>query len=1120
MTTKILGNTDTVVARSTAWTPARPNQQLIEHLRRAEGKQLRSEQIHTQMGELGQRLRQAWAGLPLPLIAVQTHFSILEGTAPPAHWALVLSAWHGAVVPPPMDRRGGNHPAGALAVVKTAAQTATEAAAHLLALRKKSLEEQAVALAKKSTHTPIDKSVGVWAAVADRDDVIGLPATLTAWGRAHTAIGATIDFHGHDVVLLAPTTAAYAALCTWLSRRYADERALPPLAGLRAVVRDAEAGRHLAAAGAEVAWRAGLRPVTDSPPFPIRAIPLLTHIDDDCEAAPVLRAVRERSTVSRVPRSTAALADLSAMPAAYRGYEDQLVASAQWRCAAWALPESGATTLHLPPLPPALTGCDADCELRRLAEAGIESRYGTAPPPQVRQRLEHELAVIAGKKFASYILTVHAIVRGRRTCGRGSAASSVVVYLLGITNVDPVRWNLLFDRFLSPERIDPPDIDVDFPWDERDEVFAWILTTFGDHRVGMIATHQHLSFDGALRESGRAHGLPDAAITAMSDRMRDVRRYGVARDDNHVEASARWREVVMAAMRLHDAPRHVGVHCGGVVITCGPLTSLVPVHPAAKEVPDDAHPGQLRAMPTIAWEKDGAEELGLVKIDVLGNRSLAVVRDCLADLRAIGDDVEMHWKPEDDEATRDLLAHGGTMGCFYVESPAMRQLQAKVGDGTFERLVVHSSIIRPAGMAFISVYIARHHHQRSGLPPEPDWYPHPVLAELLSESYGVLSYQEDVMLVAQRMAGFSPADANRLRKALGRADTGERLALQVGAFVDGSRARGVSDEVINLVWRMISSFAGYSFAKAHSASYAAVSMQCAWLKAHHPAVFLARVIANEGGFYRRSAYVEEARRLGLTILPPCVQVGRWATYSSQPRMINLGFHCVSGMSRATATAITREQPFVGARDLIQRTGCASDELQALLEAGALDTLLKNRTPAQRAWTVAITNNDRCRGRAALGQQLIALDDAVLDPSPPSLPDIHPRTLAERRLQRLGALPEAHPLTLWNLRRRPARRAIDLPTLEKGAYVSFIAQAITRKTVNAVYNEPEGQRTADMAFVTMEDETALIETTWFPETFKRYAVLLERGEPLLLTGTIDREWTVTTVAIRHAAPAMG
>ena len=321
---------------------------------------------------------------------------------------------------------------------------------------------------------------------------------------------------------------------------------------------------------------------------------------------------------------------------------------------------------------------------------------------------------------------------------------------------------------------------------------------------------------------------------------------------------------------------------------------------------------------------------------------------------------------------------------------------------------------------------------------------------------------------------------------------------------------------------MISSFAGYSFAKAHSASYAMVSMECVWLKAHHSAVFLARVIANEGGFYRRSAYVEEARRLGIDIRPPCAAVGAWPTRGSIPAagvphgQIRLGFHCITGLSRATADAIVARRPFAGVRDLVRRTGCASDEARALLEAGALDALMPGRDAAQRAWTVAAACNDR--GPRAGAQQCIDLDVDAGDPVAPRLPPLAERRMLEARHRRLGALPEGHPLMLWDFPRRPELRIRDIPGRSAGSWVSFIAIAITRKDVNAIYDE--GERVEDMSFVTCEDETGVVETTWFPETYRKYAVLLERGDPLLLTGTVEVEHDVRTVAVRRAALAAG
>lgn len=1095
-----------------AWKPTRANQQLVEQQRRDEAQGRHEQRLHARLTALGRRVRDAFAGIPVPLLAVQTHFSLLEGTASPHAWALALGAFADEELPAPPDRRGANHPAGAAAVVQATALI--HAAPVLLPL--------------PPSPAPAPRALGpVWAALADRGDLAGFPATVAAWGRDRVAAGTTISLAGRDVVLLASDAAGWAALCRLLTVRHAgvrEERLLDGgCGGLVALVRDERIGRRFAEAGAEVLWRAGLRPETGGAPFPIASVPLLAHLDDDRALAPLLRAVRERGTVDPRTPSGGSVADLAALPAAYRGYEDQLVRGAELRARRWFLPPP--CTLHLPPLPPDRRGVDPDAELRRLAEAGIPGRYGVDPLPAVHRQLEHELAVIRTKSFASYLLTVHWIVQGRKTCGRGSAASSIVVYLLGITNVDPLRWNLLFDRFLSPEREDPPDVDVDFAWDERDEVFSRIIAGFGVERVALVATHQCMSWDGAFRETARAHGLGDGQISAVGGRIHDLDRYGVDRGGRRdADLPEPWPRVFALAEGLRDAPRHFGVHCGGVVITAGPLDELVPVHPAAKRVPVVPGSAETRPMPAIAWEKDGAEDLGLVKIDVLGNRSLAVVRDCLRDLEEQGCPPPEGWNPLDDGLAKELLAGGDTIGCFYVESPAMRQLQAKVADGGFDRLVVHSSIIRPAGMAFIRVYIERHKRKMAGAREEEiaTWFPHPALAGLLSESYGVLSYQEDVMVVAQKLAGFTPAEANQLRKALGREDTAKRLERLVGRFKDGCRKNPdpVSEETINLVWSMISSFAGYSFAKAHSASYAAVSMECVWLKAHRPAVFLARVIANEGGFYHRSAYVEEARRRGIAIFAPCVVSGAWATRGRHAQNdLRLGFHCVRGLSRATADAIVARRPFAGVRDLVRRTGCAADEARALLEAGALDALMPGRDAAQRAWTVAAACNDRGPTARAAQQTIDFADGDLGDQRAPRLPALDAGALLRARHERLGALPDAHPLRLHGLPHRPALRVAGFHGRKAGAWVSLVAMAIARKDVNAISGEGDEQRIEDMAFVSFEDETGVVETVWFPETYRRWAVLLERGEPLLLTGTVQEEHGVKTFEVRRAAPAV-
>lgn len=1126
----------------TAW-PAhlRPNQQAVEQSRHAPG-----EGGAAARRALGLRLR---ATLPTPpLLLIRSHHTRLIGSAGPATWGELLAAWHGGSLTP-ADRRGGNHPAPAGATVSVAA-----------ALKCVDLPPASTAAAPTSDDPP-----ECWAALVDADDLAGLPAALTHWGRGRVGIGATIADGDHLSVLLAADAAAYTRLCRLLSARHADAhgwRGAVDATGIVVLVRDAAIGAAWQACGAEVYWRADLIPETRPVPFPIVCAPLLDHLDArGAAAAPVLAAIRTRGTVDPRPCTLATAGDLLALPARYSGHADQLAAGIALRHRLGWAPQGW----QMPPLPPELAGRDPDTELRRLAEAGLAGRYPTTELPAARARLAHELAVIAGKRFASYILTVWAICRGRRTCGRGSGASSIVCYLLGITNVDPLRLRLVFERFLAPERSDPPDLDVDFPWDERDAVFSETIARFGTAHVAMVATHQHLNAQAARREAARAHGLDDAAITAMTQRLAAAAHRGeiIAVSD----LPPPWPAVLAAAEVIAGAPRHLGLHCGGVVITTPPVRDLAPVHAAAKRLADGS------AVPALAWEKDGAEILGLVKIDLLGNRSLAVVRDALAALAADGVTIdEQRWRPEDDPATRRLVASGATMGCFYIESPAMRQLQAKVGSGDFDRLVVHSSIIRPAANALIGTYIARHHHWLAcggqlTADEEQVWYPHPALRDLISDSYGILSYQEDVMLIAQRLAGFASAEANALRKALGRADTFVRLQKMVGRFTAGCRANDVSEEVISLVWNMISSFAGYSFCKAHSASYAAVSFQCAWLKAHHPAYFLAAVIANEGGFYSASAYVEEARRLGLTIHAPCVLRSQWTTSAAGAGAIRLGFQHVHGLPHATASAIIAERartPFAGIADLVQRCRCPAAAVTTLLDTGAFDALTPTCTPAQRAWLAALAARSDHDPHA--GAQL-CLDLAIprTDPVPPTLPTMRNGPLRGRRYHALGGiLPEAHPLTLWKLPDRPATRARDVRADHVGRRLSLIARAITSKTVNALTTtRPTSGGTAgyasaalaesrvasgaappirsspadlrppsslqlltrdedgtthditDMAFVTLEDETGLIETVCFPAVYTRDGLALSSGAPLRVTGVIQVDHGVPILAITEA-----
>jgi len=991
---------------------------------------------------------------------------------------------------------------------------------------------------------------GAWAVCADVSDVAALPGALEHWGAGRVAVGVHLflprcaygdedDADASRALVVARDAAAYARLCRLCSWRCEHParwasflRGAPcatPWDDLVVLVDDAAWIRRLRALGARAHWRAHDRPARvpgDLARDGVRAVavPSLAWLEDaDRSLAPVLAAIRTGTTVAATAGAAdgfASLAELAALPRRFAGFESQLRRGRALlaACTAFRDHDGDRPRWHVPPAP--VVDADADDELRRLAEAGIPARYGDGEIPAVRARLEHELAVIRDTRFAGYVLTVHDLARGRTTCGRGSGAGSLVCYLLGITNVDPIRYRLLFERFLTRERRDPPDIDVDFPWDERDEVIAAALSRYGRDRAAMVATHQQLTAKAALREVARAHGFDDGAISSMRDRLRDRRRFGLAFDDE-----APWPEIRAAAAALDGQPHHYGLHPGGVVITGAPIRELTVVHPAAKTIAG-------AAVPTIAWEKDGAEAMGLVKIDLLGNRSLAVIRDCVDDLRADGvripRDAWLH--PDEDPATRALVARGATMGCFYIESPATRQLQAKAGSGDFDRLVVHSSIIRPAAMRWIDTYLARlHEHRRSGR-MRAEWFPHPALAGLLSESYGVLSYQEDVMVVCRELAGFSDPEANRVRKVLGSWGAGEvdRLAPLRARFFAGCRDRGVARAVADEVWAMVESFTGYSFCKAHSASYAMVSFQCAYLKAHHPAHFLARVIANGGGFYAPAAYAEEARRLGVAIRAPCVQRGGAATRAEGPGAIRCGLQLVEGLGEGGIAAILaarRERPFAGLGDLRHRARLDVEQLRALLDAGALDALLPDLDDARRAWLVAaVARRTRRAAAAGAGAQtslaLLPGPGPGADPVPPPLPPVDPRERAWRQYRALGGiLPAHHPLLLHDPPRRRVR-ARDVSAARAGETVSVIGIEITSKQVAATIRrdrrgrELPAPREEPMGFVTLEDETGLVETVWFPEVYRRYGPLLAGARPLRVTGMIAAPFGCPNLEVRR------
>ncbi len=739
-------------------------------------------------------------------------------------------------------------------------------------------------------------------------------------------------------------------------------------------------------------------------------------------------------------------------------------------------------------------GSDDFDYLREQCYRGAERRYGELSDSVVK-RLEHELAIIKAKGFASYFLVVQDIVRqSARTCGRGSAAASLVSYCLGITHVEPITHNLFFERFLNEGRADPPDIDIDFPWDERDAVLDYVFRKYGAERTAMIANHVGFRARAAVREVAKVYGLPEAEIKAVTERMgyywsiRHLPEF-VTHDPVYRDMDLRepWPEIIRLAVKLDGYPRNMSVHCGGVVIVPDRVDRHVPVEPAPKGVR------------IIQWEKDQAEDAGLVKIDLLGNRSLAVIRDALAAVKEnYGTEIDYEtWDPTADPRTQDLIRRGDTVGVFYVESPAMRQLQQKCQRGDFDHLVIHSSIIRPAANRYIREYVRR---LRGG-----SYQPlHPIMDEVLEETYGIMVYQEDVSRIAMAMAGFDAADADLLRKILSKKRAGKKLEDYKEMFYRGASGRGVSREVINEVWEMIMSFAGYSFCKPHSASYALVSYKSCYLRAHYPAEFMAAVLSNQGGYYSPFAYVSEARRMGLKVCLPDVNESR-GEYWGKDRSIRVGLMQVKGLRESALEKLLQERkkrPFASLEDVLCRVDIDASDTKILIKAGAMDSIAHGCTRPEMIWKALAWH--ACRtGRRAVERLLFREMECI---HAPQVPQYSERTVLEHELETLDFLVSRHPLTLYRepLSRLRHVRGADLPR-HVGRRVTTVGWWVSGKVVTTRDDEP-------MEFISFEDTTALYETTFFPQAYARFCHMLNRSRPYVLTGLVEEDFGSVTLTV--------
>ena len=761
-------------------------------------------------------------------------------------------------------------------------------------------------------------------------------------------------------------------------------------------------------------------------------------------------------------------------------------------------------------LPDGLPAADS---LRAEASQGALRLYGEVTPA-LRERLDHELGVIVARGYAPLFLIMQQVMAFARQSGvptssRGSAASSLVAHCLDITSPDPLRLNLYFERFLNPARSSPPDIDTDLCSNRREGVIRHVFDEYGHDRVAMVCTVQRFRDRSALREAGKAFGLPPAEVKELAEAL-PYRGWGPAGSEpeyDNDDARQKWpdlppsfaalaerytseqhRHLLRLAARLRGLPRHLSVHPGGVVISPGPMTDLAPVQVSSG------------GMPITQFDLDSISRLGLAKIDLLGIRGLTVLGDMAEALsppagQRTGADhtplAALDAIPEHDVATSARLVAGRTIGCFQIESPGMRATLKEINAGSIDDLMAALALYRPGPLTggLKDAFVRRH------LGKEPVQHLHPALAPLLDDTYGVILYQEQVLRIAHELAGLSLAEADLLRRAMSHFDPGQQMQTLKLKFVAGSAVRsGVQADIAERVWELMAAFAGYGFPKAHAASYALVAWRAAWCKAHHPAQFMAGVLANWGGYYSQRVYLTEARRLGLKLSPPHVNHAQSefsvANIGGQTRLV-MGLNQVRDLTKRTQRRIQRERPFVSLPDFLSRVDPRPQEAENLARVGALEgfgpipTLLRE-----------LISSARRPGQMSLF--------GIETPDEPDWP-LEEKVAAQEAL--LGASVDAHPLELV------ADQIARAGALTTVAAAARLGRRVRVAGMRQTWRRTPTSRGDYMYFMSLEDLEGMLDVVIFGDVYRRNSAALASPGPFVLEGHLELDPDRVEPAIR-------
>ncbi len=746
----------------------------------------------------------------------------------------------------------------------------------------------------------------------------------------------------------------------------------------------------------------------------------------------------------------------------------------------------------------------AESLLRELAYRGARKRYGRITK-KVEDRLEHELRVINALGYADYFLVVWDIVeyarsQGIRHAGRGSVADSFVAYCLGITEVDSLARGLLFERFMSSERAQKPDIDIDFDARWRDRIFQYVSAKYGEDKTAKVCTYSTFKARSAVRELGKALGLPETELDqaakklpygAYADRIRDMLPLLPELRDSDLD-KGKFSLLLDLCEKVAGFPRFLGTHLGGVVVSREPLCGITPLQRSAK--------GEI----VTQFDKDDIEELGLLKLDLLSLRAMSAIEDTVKAVKQKKKDFSYEKIPLDDAATYRMINKGETIGVFQLESPAQRALQARLGASGIEDIVASVALIRPGPIKgnMVEPYISRRQGQ------EPVTFLHPALEPILAKTYGVILFQEQVIEIATAVAKFTPGEADRLRKVMTHARS-QKVMDEIGReFIKRAVENGVSREVAEKVFEAMAGYASYGFCEAHAAAFATTSYKTAYLVRHYPAQFYAAVLSNQPmGYYPPHVIADEARRRGIKILPPCINRSGEA-FLVEKDGIRVSLSRVKGLSKTSIRNILDNRPFVSLAEVWQKTGLSWNEMENLIRCGALDSLDTNR---RRLLLAARRLYLHSKAAGVLKEEVLPFAEGEPVGARTDIPDFTEDEKYAMEFEILGLSFREHLMARYRgyLKKNGFKSSRDLTALRGGSWVKVAGILLCP-------HRPPTRSGRITVFMSLEDEFGLTDVTVFEDVYQRYGGLIfsPQTAPLVVEGILQKRGNATSVVAKR------